>query len=150
MSKNTEGVFHGYLNENRNIANSNPVKISQLCTASKKRQKSIQKVTKMKAFKTTNSQNNDKEKVESDFGMDETNENISCYFSPRNLNTSSLHPSNSTQLFISQSSIVTEDLQIKCRKLGIHYEPGPTNEPNASKNHRKKKYLNQLKMAIKS
>lgn len=30
MSKNTEGVSHGYLNENRNIANSNPVKISQL------------------------------------------------------------------------------------------------------------------------
>lgn len=71
-------------------------------------------------------------------------------FFSNNLNISSLHPSNSTQLFISQSSIVTEDLQIKCRKLGIHYEPGPTNEPNASKNHRKKKYLNQLKMAIKS
>lgn len=53
MSKNTEGVSHGYLNENRNTANSKPVKISQLCTASKKRQKSIQKVTKMKAFKTT-------------------------------------------------------------------------------------------------
>lgn len=116
----------------------------------KKRQKSIQKVTKMKAFKTTNSQNSDKDIVESDFGMDETNENISCYFSPRNLNTSSLHPSNSTQLSISQSSIVTEDLQTKCRKLGIHYKSGPANEPNASKNHRKKKYLNQLKMAIKS
>lgn len=79
--------------------------------------------------------------------MDETNENIPCYFSPRNLNTSSLHPSNSTQSSISQSSTVTEDLQTKCRKLGIHYEPGPANEPNASKNRRKKKYLNQIKKA---
>lgn len=71
-------------------------------------------------------------------------------FFSNNLNISSLHPSNSTQSSISQSSTVTEDLQTKCRKLGIHYEPGPTNEPNASKNHRKKKYLNQIKMAIKS
>lgn len=145
----THGVSHGYLNENRNIANSKPVRISQLGTATKKRQKSIQKGTQMKAFKTTHSQNNDKEIVESisDFGMDETNENIPCYFSPRNLNTSNLHPSNSTQSSISQSSRVTEDLQTKCRKLGIHYEPGPTNEPNVSKNYRKKKYLNQIKKA---
>lgn len=82
MSKMTQGVSHGYLNENRNIANSKPVRISQLGTATKKRQKSIQKGTQMKAFKTTHSQNNDKEIVESAFGMDETNENIPFYFSP--------------------------------------------------------------------